>query len=119
VEHRAHHVVVVTGEDADAGATLPVPDSDGLVVRCRNNPGVLVMEHGSSDVVKMAEQSENATFLFVIPDFDFVVVTPGDEQGLLVVETNPSDGSVVFVEFLEQCAHPIVPKLDGAIVQAS
>jgi hypothetical protein len=34
------------------------------------------------------------------------------------VETNPSDGSVVFVEFLEQCAHPIVPKLDGAIVQA-
>jgi hypothetical protein len=50
--------------------------------------------------------------------FDFVVVTPGDEQGLLVVETNPSDGSVVFVEFLEQCAHPIVPKLDGAIVQA-
>ena len=35
------------------------------------------------------------------------------------MEVNASDGSLVLIELLEQGAHPVVPQLDHAIVQAA
>mmetsp|Transcript_35164 Transcript_35164/g.101267 ORF Transcript_35164/g.101267 Transcript_35164/m.101267 type:complete len:220 (-) Transcript_35164:378-1037(-) len=54
MEVRAHHVVVVTREHRDARARLPVPNPDGLVVRCAENPRVLVVELHCADVVEVA-----------------------------------------------------------------
>ena len=68
VELGAHDVVVVPGEDGDAGAGLPVPDADRLVVGGREDPGVLVVEHRRADVVQMAQQVEQASLQLVIPD---------------------------------------------------
>lgn len=42
VEGGAHDVVVVARQHGDAGAGLPVPDADRLVVRRRHDPGVPV-----------------------------------------------------------------------------
>lgn len=117
MELRAHHVMVVAGKDADASPTLPVPNADGLVVGCAEDPGILVMEHRGSDVVEMTEKREDASTLFVVPYFDLVVVTSGHEQWLLIVEADPTHRAVVLVEFVQQCAHPVVPQLDNAIVQ--
>ena len=67
MEHAAHDVVVVSGEDGDAVAALPVPDADGLVVGGGEDPGVLVVEHRGPDVVQVAHQVEQATLLLVVP----------------------------------------------------
>ena len=32
VELRGHDVVVVTGQDSNAGSRLPIPNSDGLII---------------------------------------------------------------------------------------
>lgn len=63
-----HHIMVVTGENANASARLPVPDSDGLIVRCAENPWIFVVKEGSTDVVEMAKQGENAPLLLIVPD---------------------------------------------------
>ena len=70
MEHAAHDVVVVAGEDGDAVAALPVPDADGLVVGGREDPGVLVVEHGGPDVVEVAHQVEQAPLLLVVPHLE-------------------------------------------------
>ena len=44
VEARAHDVVVVAGEDGHALPRLPVPQADGLVVRRRQDPGVVLRQ---------------------------------------------------------------------------
>jgi hypothetical protein len=79
VEHRAHNIVSMPCQNRQASSTLPIPYSNGLIIRRRENPRVLVMELHCSDVIEMALQSEEAAFLLVIPNFDFVVVATGDE----------------------------------------
>lgn len=59
--------MVVTGENADAGAGLPVPDSDGLIVRGGQDPGIFRVEECRSNVIKMPEQGEDASLLLVVP----------------------------------------------------
>jgi hypothetical protein len=128
VELGAHDVVVVTGEDADAGAALPVPHADRLVVRGAQHPRVLVVEEGGAHIVQVSHQREQALALLVVPHLvhlfvsfalgklfcvfvylDFVVVAARDEQRLFVVEVNSSDGAFVLVELLQQSAHSVVP----------
>ena len=118
VELGAHHVVVVPGQDRDAVPALPVPDADGLVVAGGQDPWVLVVEHRRSDVVKMAQKGENATPLFIVPHFDLVVVTTAYKKRLNFVEVDSPHRSVVLVELVQECAHPIVPQLDDSIVKA-
>ena len=68
----AHDVVIVSGNDANAVARLPVPDANGLVIGAAQNPRILVMEKGGANVVQMAEQREEAPALLVVPHFDLV-----------------------------------------------
>lgn len=109
MELGAHYVVIVPGQHANASATLPVPDSDGLIVRSAEDPGILLMEHSGPDVIEMTQQGEDASTLLVVPNLDLVIVAPGNEQRLLIVETYATYRSVVLVEFVEQGAHTIVP----------
>lgn len=64
----------MTSKDGYTRTILPVPDADGLVVRCGYNPRALMVEVDSSDVVEMAVECENASSEFVIPDLDLVVI---------------------------------------------
>jgi len=64
----------VTGQNGYAGARLPVPDADGLVVAGADNPGVLVVELDGADVVEMSEESEEAPVELVVPDLNLVIV---------------------------------------------
>mmetsp|Transcript_40883 Transcript_40883/g.108058 ORF Transcript_40883/g.108058 Transcript_40883/m.108058 type:complete len:603 (-) Transcript_40883:232-2040(-) len=82
VELRAHDVVVVAGEDGDAGARLPVPNPDRLVVRRRHHPWVLSVELHCADVVEVAEEGEEAAAQLVVPHLDLVVIAAGDEEWL-------------------------------------
>lgn len=110
--------MIVSGQDTDASSTLPVPNPDCLIVRGTQDPWVLVMKNGRSDVVQVTEESENTSSLLVVPNFYLVVVTAGYEERLLVVEAYATNWTIVFVKFIEEGAHSIVPQLDDAIVQA-
>lgn len=113
----AHDVVVVTGEDGDAGAALPVPDADGLVVGGGDDPGLLRVEVDGADIVEVAVEGEEASTVLVVPDLDLVVVSAGDEEGLGRVEVDSAYGSVVFLEAVYEDAHLKVPQLDRARVE--
>lgn len=108
--------MIVAGEHGDAGARLPVPDADRLVVGAAQDPRVLVMELGRAHIVQVAEQGEDATTLLVIPHLDLEIVSAGNEQGLLAVEGDAPHWSIVFIELLQECVHSVVPQLDHAIV---
>ena len=53
----------------------------------------------------------------MLSHLDFVIVSSAREQRLIRVKVHPSDGSVVFVESIDQGSHAIVPQLDDAGVQ--
>ena len=53
MELSTHHVVVVAGQYRNTGATLPVPNTDGLVIRCTDNPWVFVMEEHGTHIIQM------------------------------------------------------------------
>lgn len=55
MELGAHDVVIVAGEDANAGTRLPVPDANRLVIRATQNPRVLVMKLDHPNVVEMSQ----------------------------------------------------------------
>jgi len=75
MEQGTHDVVIVTGQNGDARARLPVPDADGLVVAGADNPWVLVVELDGADVIKVSEESEEAPMELVVPHLDLVIVT--------------------------------------------
>ena len=41
----------------------------------------------------------------------FIIVSTGNEQGLIGVKIHPTNGSVVFVESVDQSPHSVVPQL--------
>ena len=84
----AHDVVVVASEHSDAGARLPVPNANGLIVRGRQNPRVFVVKLNGANVVEVTEQREEATTLLVVPDLDFVVVAARHKERLRRVEAH-------------------------------
>lgn len=43
-------------EDGDALSTLPVPDSDSLIIGSRDDPRVLVMEEDGSNIVEIWDE---------------------------------------------------------------
>ena len=90
---RTHDVVVVAGEDGDAGPGLPVPDPDGLVIGRGEDPRVGVVEEDGADVVQVAVEGEEAPAGLVVPDLDLVVVAAAGEEGLSAVERDATDGT--------------------------
>ena len=46
----------------------------------------------------------------------FIIVSTGNEQGLVGVKIHPTNGSVVFVESVDQRSHAVVPQLHDTAV---
>lgn len=84
MELRAHHVVVVSGQDTDARSRLPVPDADGLIIRRTQHPGILVVEHGGANVVQVTEQGEDAALLLVVPDLKRISLAGVRREGFSI-----------------------------------
>jgi hypothetical protein len=61
----------------------------------------------------MSIQREKTAARLVRPDLDLVIVTARDEQGLRFVEVDATNRAIVFLEPVNQCAHSIVPELNG------
>jgi len=93
MEECRHDIVVVSGQDRDTRATLPVPDANRLVVRGRDDPRALVMHLHRADVVQVAQQREQASTQLVVPHFDLVVVTARHEQRLRRMEADATNGA--------------------------
>jgi 2-keto-3-deoxy-6-phosphogluconate aldolase len=49
----------------------------------------------------VSEKGKNASFLLIVPNFNFEVVTTADEKRLLTMKGNATNGSIMFIEFLE------------------
>lgn len=96
-----HDIMIVAWQHTDASSALPVPNANRLIVGGRDDPRILVVEHGGADVIQMAQKGEDAALLFVVPYFDFVIVTAGNEQWLLVVEAYASHWTIMLVVFLQ------------------
>lgn len=63
----SHDVVVVARQYGDTLPTLPVPDPNGLIIRSREDPRVLVVEVDGADVVEVTvEGEETATGLVAV-----------------------------------------------------
>lgn len=110
----AHHVMVVACENANASARLPVPDTNGLIVRGTQHPRIFVMENSCANVVQVPKQREDASLLLIVPYFNLEVVATGYEKRLLVVKCDSSNGAVVLIELFQQVANAIVPQLNNA-----
>lgn len=68
MELSAHHVVIMTGEDTNAGSRLPIPNADCLIVGGAKNPRIFMMESSRADIIQMTQQSENASLLLIVPN---------------------------------------------------
>lgn len=77
------------------------------------------MEEHSSYVVKMAVQGEQAASALVRPNLDLVIVRSRNEQWLSFVEIDSSNWSIMFLESINQGAHPVVPELNCGRVKGN
>jgi hypothetical protein len=71
-----------------------------------------MMEENSSNIVEMAVQCKEASSGLVRPDFNLVIIATGYEEWLSFVKIDAADWSIVFLESIYQCAHPVIPELD-------
>lgn len=72
-EMKTNHVTYLhktrdTAYKPNAGATLPVPDTNGLIIWTANNPGMLVVEESGPDVIEMSQHGKQALSLLVVPN---------------------------------------------------
>ena len=74
MESSAHDVVVVTSEHGDGVSALPVPDSNRLIIRSRDDPRVLGVELHRANVVQVPQEREQATPKLVAPHLDLVII---------------------------------------------
>lgn len=83
----------VSSQHRNALSRLPVPNSDRVIVRSRDNPRILSVEFDSANVVQVIAQSEDASLLLVVPNLNFVIVTTRHEERLVGMEGDASNGS--------------------------
>jgi hypothetical protein len=48
--------MVVSGQDGNTSPRLPIPNPDSLIIRGRDDPGVLSVKEDSSDIVEIWNQ---------------------------------------------------------------
>lgn len=91
---------------------LPVPNSNCLIIGRRENPRKLMMKEDSSNIIEMAVQCKEASSGLVWPDFNLVIIAARDEERLCFVKIDAADRTIMLLESIYQCAHPVIPELD-------
>ena len=67
------------------------------------------MEENRSDIVQMPGKREETPFCVVIPDLDPIIISTRNKEGLCLVKVDSSDGPIMLLESVNQCAHTVVP----------
>ena len=57
----------------------------------------------------MSQQSEETTTEFVVPHLDFIIVAAGNNEGFVEVKVDSADGTIVFLEAIDDGANSIIP----------
>lgn len=91
VEACTHHIVVVASKDGNTGATLPVPDADGLVIWGWEDPWVLLRS-------KREQQSMNYAPWLIIT----ILITLWPSQG------QNHEGCVPLDLIIEKCPSHVI-----------
>ena len=76
-----------------------------------------MVEEDGSHVIEMAVECEEASSGLVRPDFDLVIVAAGYEERLCFVEVDAANRTIMLLESIDQCAHPVIPELDRGGVE--
>ena len=100
------------GQNAQTAPLVKVPQPQRLIVTSTQYPrelGGIGVKLDGADVVQVAEEGEEAATELVVPDFDFVVISAGDDEGLVEVKVHAADGTIVFLETIDDGAHAVVP----------
>ena len=119
MELRAHHIVVVSGQNSDGTSRLPVPNPAGHVIWSGEQPREVCVEMHGSNEVQVSFQCEFRFVVVVIPHSDDKVIASWREKGLGYMKLNGSHGSFMFFEILQQSFGFVVKKLYGARVERS
>ena len=91
----------VSSDNRNRRSLQPIPDSDALVIRARDNPRQFMMELNLSDVVNVAFHSSHALLLFVVPDSDLRVISSRAEERLAGVEVHRSYRAIVLLKLFD------------------
>ena len=75
MEGSTHDIMIMPCQHRHAGARLPVPDTDRLVIASTDDPWMLVVELDRADVVKVPMESEEAAVRLVVPHLNLVIIT--------------------------------------------
>ena len=116
VEGSAHDVVIVSSEDRQTRTTLKVPKTESLIIRRREDPGVLGgigVELDGADVIQVTQEGEETAAELVIPNLDLVVVTAGYDERFVQVEVDATDRTVVLLETVNDGTDAVVPSVAG------
>ncbi len=57
----------------------------------------------------MSQQSEETATEFVVPHLDFIIVAAGNDEGFVEVKVDSADGTIVFLEAIDDGANSIIP----------
>jgi len=100
--------VIVSGEDSQTVARLPIPDANCLVIGTTQNPRqVIRMKLDRPHIIQMSTQ--RVQNMLEIPDLDFVVVSTACKHTSGGVKINRADRAIVFFKPVQQRSNPIVP----------
>jgi len=67
------------------------------------------MEFHSTNVIQMPEQCEKTPTEFIVPHFNFVIIASGNDEGFVEVKVDTADGTIVFLEAVDDGANSIIP----------
>ena len=76
MEESCHDIIGVPTKNIQMLSRLPIPNSNCIIIRARDDPRVLGVELHGSDIIGMLDrESEEAFPVFQTPNFDFVIIT--------------------------------------------
>ena len=100
--------MIVSGEDGQTVARLPIPDANCLVIGTTQNPRqVIRMKLDRPHIIQMSTQ--RVQNMLEIPDLDFIVVSATCKHTSRGVKINRANRTIMFFKPIQQCSNPIVP----------
>ena len=75
MESRAHDVVIMPSEYRYGATALPVPDSDGLIIRSGDDPRVLRVKLHRTNVVQVTQERKQASPELIAPHLNLIIIT--------------------------------------------
>lgn len=92
----------MASKDGNHASSLPIPDTDGLIITRGADPGKFTVELDSTNVVKMTIESELALLSLIVPDLNLMIVTTRNEHRLGLMEADTTNRTIVVFKLFKQ-----------------